>query len=451
MMYVDILFLSPAQVLRYTGGTPQSLGLPIIQRTAEDGQTLLHGCYLSASDPPEDISVMQWLSFRRVRLFCETSTLHAKKALQGHNQIQAEQGSALLTLLEKRRVAQDEGLPAVGKLSDIKTLTELRDRVSKRDEQKRAQEEKISEALALAGLDAPPEPPVEIVDEEKKTRLQAFAVDTAEAGPAARAAAPAPKRRRKTPASAAGVSEFSQQESNPPRSRASKVSKADEESGVGGSKQDDEFIRQALAHDLPMMKVALYLQTVPDCLKCLNPTQAMLGIKLGNQTFAAKRLLPSIQDEGLAKLLTRRCALMEAIKDLVQTKDLRTLNPEELKKRYQLLKSDPEGSLVVPTDSLKLKVLTAAVSAQSKHMVETMSDGAILDFLNMVTPFATHCAGFDYFAPTMKDTILEAIARVDPGVGSWDMMAKEELQDLPEPMPVSWEAVNAVNNGHFGV
>ena len=136
MCYVDVLFLSPQQVLRYTGGTPESLGLVVCERIGEDGVSRIRGCYIRADDAPSDMSVMTWLSFRRVRLFSEASTLHSKKALQPQNQIQAEQGTAMLSLMEKRRVAQDEGRPDVTKLNDLKSLADLCKKVAQQGRQK---------------------------------------------------------------------------------------------------------------------------------------------------------------------------------------------------------------------------------------------------------------------------------------------------------------------------
>ena len=153
----------------------------------------------------------------------------------------------------------------------------------------------------------------------------------------------------------------------------------------------------------------------------------------------AKRLLTSIKDDGVAKILRKRCALIDTIQELVQTKDLRTIEPEELQKRYHFLKLDPEGSTIEPTDSLKLKVLVTAVSAHAKKMVESEAEKDVQDFLRMIVPFSENCKGFDYFAPTMMDTVLEALARIDQDSGGWNMLAKEELQDLPEPTPINWE------------
>ena len=156
----------------------------------------------------------------------------------------------------------------------------------------------------------------------------------------------------------------------------------------------------------------------------------------------ARRLLPSIKDEGLAKILKRRCTLVETIQELCHTKDLRVFEPDELRKRFQLIKLDPEGANLEPTDSLKLKVLVTAAHAQAKKMVASKLDSDIAAFLEMVVPFSAESKGFDYFAPTMVDTVLEALSRTDTTAASWGMLAKEELEDLKEPVPVNWEAVS---------
>ena len=289
MTYVDVLFLSPQEVVRHTGGTAESLGLSICERTAEDGQSRIKGCYIRADDAPKDMNVMTWLSFRRVRLFCESSTLHAKKALQPQNQIQADQGSAMLTLMEKRRVAQDEGRPEVGKLHELKSLAELCAKQALKDDKKRQKEELISQALVAEGLNEPDPQPAEPVDQEKLSRLQAFQVDSAEAGPAP--ISEPVRKRKKQPPSNAGVSDAGV--SGAGRSKAAskqgsaKVSQPGKSDGPSaGPAQEPDTILEALAHDRPMQKVALYLQTLPECIMQLSPSQAMQGVKLGNQTFA---------------------------------------------------------------------------------------------------------------------------------------------------------------------
>ena len=158
------------------------------------------------------------------------------------------------------------------------------------------------------------------MDEEKKARLAAFAVDLAEAGPQTVTQATAGRKRRKqppppppAPASEAGLSAAPSRRSS--RAASQQGSNRGSQPGVPtpdamiapglGSVEEPDAIQAAMAHDIPMQKVCLYLQTVPESLTNLSPAQAMQGVKLGNQVFAAQSSVSSLPQTAMLNLHTR--------------------------------------------------------------------------------------------------------------------------------------------------
>ena len=177
--YVEVLYLSPEQILQHAGALPEELSLPLVQRLAEDGETILRGVYLKADDLPEDLSWQTWQSFRKIRMFSETSYLHSKKVLTPESQISANQGPSLVSMLERRRAAKDEARPLPAKLSELKSLKQLRVKATQLNISRRQQEKELASRIAAeGGLAAEP---IEIIDEAKKNALDKFRVDSADA------------------------------------------------------------------------------------------------------------------------------------------------------------------------------------------------------------------------------------------------------------------------------
>ncbi|CAE7200388.1 hypothetical protein AK812_SmicGene451 [Symbiodinium microadriaticum] len=169
----------------------------------------------------------------------------------------------------------------------------------------------------------------------------------------------------------------------------------------------------------------------------------MFGAKLGNQTFAAKRLLPSLEESEKA-ILKKRIAVIEAVQELVQTRDLGKLSEYERAGYVQLLsQNDVEAST-----SLRIKLTKLQAEKAAKDMVATKDDASIQRFLSIVVPFIKDdCEGFSYLNPTMNCIVLEGLnACFD--TSSWGELAlvpvvKQEPVDTDRCTDddVDWEAI----------
>ena len=65
--FYDILFLSDAQIVKYTGANIQQLNIPLCRRVDEQGG-VIEGTYVSMADLP-DMSFGEFFSLRRIGIF----------------------------------------------------------------------------------------------------------------------------------------------------------------------------------------------------------------------------------------------------------------------------------------------------------------------------------------------------------------------------------------------
>ena len=460
--FVEILFLSTEQVLRHAGALPHELGLPLASRLAEDGKTLLSGCYLRADDLPESVTWQTFNGFRRVRLFSNTHYQHSKKVLQPKDQIAPEQGAALVRLLDGRRAQKDQLRPCINKedgpvLSELKSLMELKRKVEHMNTQRREAELELARRIqgSNPGEGLPEQAP--IVDEIKKAALDKFSLSGADA-------ANAPynstlrRQRRKTGGKAA--SEQPEAVSEASKAPTSKSGKASQSQAANEKPEDSEAqIRAALDHDKPMMKVALALKTLPECLPALDPRKCMSGVKLGNQCFAvagrhhhvlhflgfrvegfkvvevaitcgpimlqAKRLLPSLKGMNEETMLQKRITLIEAIQELVQSKDLHKMEKKDRLRLYQLVASND----IPPSEQLKLSVVHLAAAEQARQMVNTKAVADLELYLGIIMPFPAEISdGWDFFSPTLGSVVMEAVGEAEEQDDSsgWGVLVKKE-------------------------
>ena len=475
MSYVDVPFLNAEQIERFTGSTPQALGLVVLERIAEDGVSKIRGSYVRQDDFPPELTILDWMGFRKVRFYSQASSVHSKRVLMAESQIQPEQGSNLLTMLEQRRVDAREREDI--SLDRLKSLAELKAKAEKMEDKRRAKDALVAERLALAEGDDEDEPctTLVVIDAEKKARLEQFSVAAAEACVQPSAPAPVPKRRRKKQQDGNTGPAFDGSDvvsgADP---KASSV-KAPSNSSLQLEHADDSVIDQVMKHDPPMRKVCRYLGSVPECLKDLSIEKCMAGTKLKIQTNAvgaltlavsvtlhvlamacsavllrvmrdglgpaqAKRLLPSLMDNNIASTLTRRIALFEAVQELVQSKDLRKIEADERAKYYQLLASND----VTPSDSLKMKIVVVAAEEQAAHVLGSPHPTHMIALLNMLLPFSSEeTEGFDYFHPSVNSIVLEALAsNMDPDPNSWAITVKTEAppEGGEDPAAFNWQA-----------
>ena len=144
----------------------------------------------------------------------------------------------------------------------------------------------------------------------------------------------------------------------------------------------------------------------------------------------AKRLLASCVDNNVHKTLARRIALLEAIQELVQCRDLRKIDQKDRQKYYTLLANND----VEPSDSLKMKIIVASAEDTASAMVTTRKPEHMKHFLRTLLPFVSEeSAGFDFFKPSVNSLVLEALAREDTS-GSWDVKQELEDEDMEQPV-----------------
>ena len=250
---------------------------------------MVKGVYIKPDSFPANMTMLDWVSFRKIRRYSTVSSVHAKRVLLPENQIQPEQGPALLQMLQRRRDERN----VLADLKSLRSLEEWKAKADRMEGQRKSKEAELAKRFAseaITDAETPEEPlAVVTVDEAGRDALQQYCVETPEAAPASSLPAPAKRRRAKkdvsatqAPSEVSGVpSGVSASKKGGPSSQGAKVMEA----------ADDATIEEALAHDPPMIKVAKHLGVIHECLKVLSITKCMEGQKLGNQTFSAGALI----------------------------------------------------------------------------------------------------------------------------------------------------------------
>ena len=302
LTYMDVPFLSSDQVEKITGATPQSLQLTMVERVAEDAVTKIRRYFVRGEDFPPEVSILDYMGWRKVRFFSQSSSSHSKHVLFPENQIQPEQGSALLNMLEQRGVDGREVAPHT-----LRSLSELKARAQRLEDNRRSKDAAVAERLA--DLEDDEDAEVAAVNPEKKARLQQFAVAQAEAAPSMQG--PPKRRKRVKDKDKDNQSAVLAGPTGPPGQLAiadgsvsevksdSRPGKKNTPSLPGSVRMDsatDAVIEKQMSHDAPLLKVCKYLGSVPECLPALSISKCMAGAKLGNQRLqlGAQRYLARI-------------------------------------------------------------------------------------------------------------------------------------------------------------
>ena len=100
--YVEVAFLSEAQILNLTGCNYKQLDLDLYQREAEDGRTIIFGCYVHFTDLPEDFSLLEVMGWRKVRFWSRTSTAALSHHLTPARQLRAGQAGDLMKYVDEQ-------------------------------------------------------------------------------------------------------------------------------------------------------------------------------------------------------------------------------------------------------------------------------------------------------------------------------------------------------------
>ena len=352
--------LCATALLRHAGALPEELGLKIVQRLAEDGESVLRGCYVGSDDLPENLSWQAWKGFRKIKLYSQTSYDHSKRVLSPENQISANQGGALLSMLERRRRTKDDSRPSPVKLSEVKSLSQLRDKAMQLNNQRKVAERELASRIAAESGVPDSSASQTVVDEQKKAALDRFSLEAADA--VKQLENPSKRKRRKQAGSEAGIS------TRGGKSKNGEDDDKDKEMELEKDKEEQEdTITAALAHDPPMLRVALFL-----------------------------RALPSMKGEPEESMLVKRVTLIESIQDLVQAKDLRRMDSMDRMKRYKLLQDND----VVPSEALKIFVVRVAAEDHARRMCEDRTEADLDLFLSIVTPFKVDEPGGWDFLPS---------------------------------------------------
>ena len=219
--------------------------------------------YFSSEDLPDDITFGEFFSFRKVRLFSETSSFHARHHLHPHQQLRKEQGTDLLGYLEKKR-KRHAGAKVAARLP---TIASKRLRGSVLEERKQHRDEELAAYMAGMGQDqiVVKEEEVEVVDAEKVGRLKKLCADIDDVQSAHSKSRPG--RRGK----ASVLSDRGQKRAPEP----------------AAAEQNKEEIEALMKHDPALLNVCLKLMVVPDCLQNFSAKAALDGQKFGNQAYAA--------------------------------------------------------------------------------------------------------------------------------------------------------------------
>ncbi|CAE7928207.1 unnamed protein product, partial [Symbiodinium necroappetens] len=274
LSYVDVLFLSEAQIQKHCKASSKALDLQLEERQAEDGSGPIWGVprgleseYFSCEDVPEDVSFAEFWGFRKVRLFNKTSTVHQKIHLTPDKQLRQLQGKDLQAYVDSKRKRHPGA--TVGK--QLPTISSKRARAELLDSRKQAKSAAMAEQMMQAGHNAKTEPdePLEVVDMEKVQRLKQFSVGAVEVEDEQ----PSMSRKKR------------RQARNGPASASQTMTKREKADNSMQLLPVDEITAQ-MKHDAALLKVSLQLGWVPDCFYGLDPDKALNGgAKLGNQTF----------------------------------------------------------------------------------------------------------------------------------------------------------------------
>ena len=282
--FVELAFLSEAQVLNLTGCNWKQLDLDLYQREGEDGKTILYGVYVHYSDLPPDFPLVEVLSWRKVRFYSRSSTAALSTHLTPSRQLRAGQALPLMKHLDSQTSKPHADKPGFF-LANIPKLGALIDKGSRK---LAAKEEALAKKMAQE----------EAARVEENERAQAASSDSGDVEEVQQKQGRArggggmqggkvshPDGKRKRAAKAKAVSGDAAAAASPGPSR--KSAKVADESGERAPPETMSAadIKSKMSHDEELMKVCLTLGKVPECLTNLSLERCFTE-NVGNQLFS---------------------------------------------------------------------------------------------------------------------------------------------------------------------
>ncbi|CAJ1398141.1 unnamed protein product [Effrenium voratum] len=290
MHYMDVGFVSDADIERLLGLTARQLGLSKpVSRPNEDGSGRSNGFFISLQDIG-DLPVNELLGMRKTRVWTTQHLMHSEKLLCPDDQLAQEQGSVVFNFAVQADVQQrDTGLKSGG-FHHLFTFADLQAKAAK----------ELARLEVKQGQGNPDGKPGEPTEAEQGDDIVVYEPGVALGSMARRQTAAAKKVTRK-----AAVKKQAQQVEGDHQSMRSGLSDA------GRSDKNNYGDRRSLADsglqesDPDLVPAAQRLGFVPECFFRLK-VESCFEERLGRTIFQANRVLKTLEDAKAAQAVVLR-------------------------------------------------------------------------------------------------------------------------------------------------